>query len=429
MSNSNFPWPQSLWKASAESLAEFPGLNTNLETDILVIGAGYTGLSTAIHASETHSNIVVIDQAQPGWGCSGRNGGQINPQWKPSIDQLQEKYPGNEFRQFIDILDQSADLVFDLVERYNISCQARRTGSLIPGRGAKAHRYLSAWSGYWQQYGADVELLDAAATAHLIGSSHYDYCMLDRRGGSLQPLSYSRGLARACLEKGVQIFGESKATSIKRKGQQWEVAVNGVEISARQLVIGTNGYTDDLWPELKQTLVPVASMLTATKPLPEKIANQILPERQPVAEYAGVPAYYRLDEMNRMVFGWRGTLSGSIGHLNTTHLRQKAIRLFPPLASMDWEYDWAGYVGMTSHQRPMLLNLGDNAYAGLGFNGRGITMATMMGKQLAFALSGQPVNIALKPIEAVYFHSCYPLGVLTRIVTGHLSDAMTSRVQ
>ena len=420
-------WPQSLWKSSAETLSDCPPITHNLESDVLIIGAGYTGLSTALHARENHPDIIVIDQMQPGWGCSGRNGGQINPQWKPSLDQLKQKYTGAAFDQFIKALDQSADLVFDLVSQYQLNCQAQRVGSLIPGRGIKARKYLTQWTKFWQEYGCDVALLDSAESANLIGTEHYDYCMFDRRGGSLQPLSYARGLARACLENNVQIFGDSQATAIERKAQQWLVTVNGVKLSARKLVIATNGYTGNLWPQLKKTIIPVASMLTATTSLPENLACQILPQRQPVAEFAGVPAYYRLDESNRMVFGWRGTPTGSIGNMNTSHLQSKAKKLFPQLNDAKWEYNWAGYVGITSHQRPMLLDLGENAFAGLGFNGRGITMATMMGKQLALALSGEPTAIGVRPIETIKFHSYYPLGVFSRIASGHIADAITRR--
>ena len=422
-------WPLSLWKSSAESLAELPAVNSNLETDLLIIGAGYTGLSTALHASESHQDIIVIDQVQPGWGCSGRNGGQVNPQWKPSLYQLKQKLSPQAFRHFIETLHQTGDLVFDLIDKYRINCQANRGGCLIAGKGSVTRDYLSQWNHFWQEFGADVELLDASATANLIGNSYYDNAMLDRRGGSLQPLSYARGLARACLDNGLQIFGDSLAAGIRKSGEQWIVNANGFEIKARQLVIATNGYTGDLWPQLKKTIIPVASMLTATTPLPDHIAGEILPQRHPVAEYSGVPAYYRLDESNRLVFGWRGTTSGAIGNLNTTHLRQKALKLFPQLSGVDWEYDWAGYVGITSHQLPMLLKLDRNAFAGLGYNGRGITMATMMGKQLALALSEQPTGIELKPVKTVKFHSCYPLGVFTRILTGHIKDVMTKPIQ
>jgi glycine/D-amino acid oxidase-like deaminating enzyme len=421
-------WPASLWKTTAEPLVNMNELPGDIDTDVLIIGAGYTGLSCALHSIDSIKHIVVIDQVQPGWGCSGRNGGQVNPQWKPTLANLRQLYPNGEFNRFVKALDKSASLVFDLIEKYQIECQVRRCGSIIATRGEKGIKYLADWSKFWKAFGADVELLNSDTTRKTIGTNAYDCCMLDRRGGSLQPLSYARGLARACLQQGVTIFGDTRALKIIPNNNAWTVQTSKGSINCERVILGTNGYTDDLWPGLAQSLIPVASMLTATRPLPTKLTNTILPDRQPVAEYAGVPAYYRIDESNRLVFGWRGTLSGGIGSLDTKHLRSKALRLFPSLKGVDWEYDWAGYVGITSHQRPMLIELADNVYAGLGYNGRGITMATMMGKQLSLLLKHQETEVAVRELERVNMHRFYPVGVTARIVAGHVRDSLTKSI-
>jgi len=415
-------WPDSLWRSTAESLRDFPELREDIETDLLIIGAGYTGLSTALHAADDVEHIVIVDQAQPGWGCSGRNGGQVQVQWKPDLAVLKQLYPGSQFDAFIKTLGDAVELVFDLVEQHQIECQAQRTGSIIAGKGDKAIRYLTEWSEFWTQTGAQVSLLDKHASTELIGTSHYDRSMFDRRGGSLQPLAYCRGLARACHEQGVTIHGDSRAVRISQNGKSWRVFTAHGSVQCERLVLATNGYTDHLWPGLAQTIVPVASMLTATSPLPDAVVSTLLPHRQPVAEYAGVPAYYRVDETNRLVFGWRGTVSGEIGSLNTVHLRSRAVRLFPQIAGTEWEYDWAGYVGITSHQRPMLLRLSDNVFAGLGYNGRGVPMATMMGKQLALSVTGQAPTISAESPRTIPLHSFRRLGVSTRIMSGHLRD-------
>tara|TARA_Y100001960_G_scaffold322337_1_gene398624 strand:+ start:766 stop:2043 length:1278 start_codon:yes stop_codon:yes gene_type:complete len=415
-------WPDSLWRSTTGSVQDFPEVRQDIETDLLIIGAGYTGLSTALHAVDHVKEIVIIDQAQPGWGCSGRNGGQIHVQWKPDLATLKQLYPGSQFETFIKTMGAAAQLVFDLVERHQIHCQAQRAGSVIAGKGGKAIRYLTEWSQFWAEAGADVRLLDESATSELIGTAHYDRSMLDSRGGSLQPLAYSRGLARACQERGVAIYGNSRAISIRPNGKAWQVFTSAGSVICRRLVLATNGYTDNLWPGLSRTIVPVASMLTATCPLPETVTSTLLPKRQVVGEYAGVPAYYRVDETNRLVFGWRGTLSGDIGSLNTAHLRSRAERLFPQITGTEWEYDWAGYVGITSHQRPMLLGLSDHVYAGLGYNGRGVPMATMMGKQLALTITGQAAAISAESPRAVPLHPFRRIGVSTRIMFGHLRD-------
>ena len=422
MTRSATVWPDSLWKATAQPFTKLQKLPGNIDTDLLIIGAGYTGLSCALHSINTIKNIVVIDQAQPGWGCSGRNGGQINPQWKPSVAKLKRMFPGNEFSSFIDTVDQSAKLVYTLIDTYQIECQASNSGCILAGKGARSQRYFSKWHRFWKDYGSDVELLNATACERLIGTDAYDVGMLDHRGGSLQPLSYSRGLARACRQRGVTLFGDTAALAVSSAKGGWKIDTSRGTIHCKRLIIGTNGYTDNLWPGLKQSIIPVASMMTATESLPAKVAESILPGRHAVAEYSGVPPYYRIDESNRLVFGWRGTLSGQIGSLNTRHLKAKAINLFPQLADVNWEYDWAGYVGITSHRRPMLLELGSNAYTGLGYNGRGICMATMMGKQLSMLLNRKKTGIEAKRLKPVPAHLFYPIGVTATIMYGHVRD-------
>ena len=421
-SKPNLNWPNSLWRVTADAGLNFGRLEESIETDLLIVGAGYTGLSTALHAIEKTDDVVIIDQAQPGWGCSGRNGGQVHPQWKSELQALKGMYPGDQFNSFIQTLEDAADLVFKLIDEHQIDCQAKRNGSIIAGRGSKAIRYLTQWSQFWAEEGKSVHLLDREKTSEVIGTSRYDLSMCDDRGGSLQPLAYSRGLARACSQHGVSIFGDTCAKNISQTTTGWRVITDAGDIRCKRLVLATNGYTDGLWPGLARTIIPVASMLSATHPLPGHVASTILPGRQVAAEYAGVPAYYRVDEKNRLVFGWRGTLSGKIGGLKTAHLRAKALRLFPQISGTRWEYDWAGYVGVTPHQRPMLLKLSDNVYAGLGYNGRGVPMATMMGKQLALALNNEPTAIAIDAPRTVPLHSFYPVGVYSRIVSGHIFD-------
>lgn len=428
MSDNESKWPDSLWYASAEPLEELPGLKSDLTTDVLIIGAGYTGLSAALHLAESRDGIVVIDAIQPGWGCSGRNGGQINPNWKTSLSKLQKLYRAKQFEQFIETVDQSANLVFDLIERYNIQCEARRAGCLLASKGRKGYRYLKDWTDFWQARGAAVKLLDAQSMTEAVGCDEYDTGFLDFRGGSLQPLSYARGLARACMSEGVSIYGDTKALEVTGSGDRWRVKTASAVIDCNQVIFATNGYTDKLWPGLAQSIVPVASMLIATKPLTVELASRIIPQRYAVAEYSGVPPYYRIDELNRMVFGWRGTLSGSIGSLHTRHLKRKAVQLFPELEKAEWEYDWAGYVAITSHQRPMLLQLADHAFAGLGYNGRGIAMATMMGKQLAKVINNEETSLPLESCRQIPFHRFRQIGITTRIITGHLRDRFTLRL-
>ncbi len=421
-------WPDSLWLATATPLENMPPLKDRIVCNVAVIGAGYTGLSTALHLAESDLKAVVIDKQQPGWGCSGRNGGQVNPNWKVLPRDIQKFYSEDEFDRVIQVVNQTCDLVFDLVDRYEIECEAIRPGYVLGIVGRAGMSFIEKWTEQWQVVGADVERLGKEAIEDLLGTDHYDGGMLDRRGGSVQPLSYARGLARACLKNGVGIYGDSPALSITRNNDGWVISCPEGEVSCRSIVIGTNGYTDRCWPGLEKTIVPVASLITSTTPLPDEVASQIIPNRNAVSESGGVPHYYRLDAENRMVFGGRGTITGKIGALDTRKLRQMAVKLFPALMDAKWEYDWGGYVAMTTHHRPMLLKLEDNVFAGLGYNGRGVAMATMMGKQLAILCKGERPDLTVDAPEKIPFHQFYPAAIASRIIGGHVFDSFTRRI-
>ena len=422
-------FPQSLWQATAAPLEDLPALSEILECEVGIIGAGYTGLSTALHLAESGHQSIVIDKHQPGWGCSGRNGGQVNPNWKVLPQHIRKYYTNDEFDRTIRTVNQTCDVVFDLIERYQIECEAIRPGYVLGVVGKAGMDFVDQWTKQWRVVGANVETLDKTGISSLLGTSHYDGGMLDRRGGSLQPLSYARGLARVCLKTGVKIFGGTPALSINRTQGGWSIKCPEGEIRCRKVVVGTNGYTDRCWPGLETTIVPVASLITSTRPLPDDIAAQILPNRNAVSEAGGVPYYYRLDAANRMIFGGRGTLTGKIGRCNTQGLRRAAVKLFPVLKNAEWEYDWGGYVAMTTHHRPMLLELDKNLFAGLGYNGRGVAMATMMGKQLALLSGGVEPDLTVDEPRRIPLHEFYPAGILFRIVSGHLQDALTRRAQ
>jgi len=421
-------WPESLWFDTAIPLQDQPVLEGLIDTEVAVIGAGYTGLSTALHLAESAVETVVIDKVQPGWGCSGRNGGQINPNWKVLPEDIKKFYTTSGFEQMIGVVNQTCDLVFDLIDRYQIDCQAIKPGYILGIIGRAGMNFVQSWTDQWRVAGADVELLSRDAIATMLGTSHYDGGMLDHRGGSLQPLSYARGLASACLQNGARIYGNSPVLSISASNGGWRIKSAAGEVQCRKLIIGMNGYTDASWAGLAQNIIPVASLISATEPLPEAIARDIIPGRNAVSESGGVPHYYRMDENNRMVFGGRGTVFGHTGNLDTTALRNKAIELYPQLRDVKWEYDWGGYVAMTTHHRPMLLHLADNVYAGLGYNGRGVAMATMMGKQLAMVARGETPELAMEQPKRIPLHGFHNLGIAARVISGHLVDACTSRI-
>ena len=399
--------PASVWTVSAEPAPQTPPLPGDRRADIVVVGAGYTGLSAALHAAERGADVVVLDAAEPGWGASGRNGGQIIPGLKHEPDELEHRYGEATGRRMWQIAGSAADFVFDLVARHKIACHAQRCGWIAAAPHAKALESLRSRTEQWQRRGAPVELLDAARIAELTGTTAYIGGMLDRSAGALQPLAYARGLAQAAQRAGVAIHGGSAVTRLESSGGTWRAVTAGGIVSARTVVLATNAYSDNLWPGLARTVLPVQSYQVATAPLPAEVRRQVLPGGQVVSDLRRILFYFRLDPDGRLLMGGRGPLHDRGDPALFAGLEATARRLFPQIGAPRWEHRWSGRVALTADHLPHLHEPRPGVLSALGYNGRGVAMATVMGRLLADrALGATPDQIGwpVTPIAPIPLH-------------------------
>jgi glycine/D-amino acid oxidase-like deaminating enzyme len=321
----------------------------------------------------------------------------------------------------------TAGLVFDLVRRHDIACDALNTGWIQPAHSSAALATVEARARQWQQRGAEAELLDRQQVASLIGSQAYRGGWIDRRGGSVQPLSYARGLASIAARLGAGIFARSGVRRLQRDGGTWLLETEAGEVRAEQVVIATNGYTGELWPRLRQTVVPAYSLLVATKPLSENLRGSILPGGQPASDTLRLLRYYRMDAHGRFVLGARSPMREQPRASDASDHRAAVIKLFPQLEGVPFEFMWSGRVAMTADHLPHLHELAPGLHAGLGYNGRGVGMATMMGRLLAERLKGVPaeaIDFPTVPLRPLPFHGWNRFAI--RLLTQYyrLRDAM-----
>jgi len=417
------PFPDSLWAATATPAPEFSALTEQVEADVAIVGGGFTGLSSALHLREFGREVCVLEANAPGWGASGRNGGQVNPGSKVLPAELERRYGKAEADSICHTWNEATSLVFELIERHQIDCDAVHTGYIQGAVGRRGLKYVQDWHDQWGALGAPVEMLSKAEVCGQVGTEYYDAGILDLRGGNVQPLSYCRGLARAADKAGARIFSASPVVSIAADGGDWRVSTPGGSVKARHLILATNGYTDHVWPKLKANVVPVKSIIVATTPLGDNTAATMLREKRHVSETLRVQAYYRLDRDNRLVFGGRGDTFGEAERFDGEHLRMQARTMFPQLGSApDWEFCWGGYVAMTADYTPKLLALAPNVFAGLGYNGRGVAMSTLMGKHLAACVCGERTAMPVTESAPMFMHRFYKLGVAARVAYGRLLD-------
>ncbi|MDE2304364.1 MAG: FAD-binding oxidoreductase [Gammaproteobacteria bacterium] len=414
-----------LYRETAVAAPETPPLEGERRCDVLVVGAGLTGLSTAWHLVERGAAVTVLDAEAPGFGASGRNGGQVNPGLKCDPDEVERHFGPERGRRMNAFAGEAPGYVFSLIERLGLRCEARRNGTV---RAAVHPRQLEAvrrTAEQWIARGAPVEYLDREAVAAVTGCERYAGAMLDRRGGDLNPLSLAREIARVALGAGAAVHGDSRVLSLEPAGGgAWRARAARGSVTAKSVVLATNGYTDALAPDLRRSIVPLFGSVAATAPLDEAIAARILPGRNVLYETGRVTVYYRLDRANRLVIGGRGPMREIADAAAIPQIREYARRLWPALSRVAWTHGWGGRLAMTPDHYPHLHELAPGLIAFLGYNGRGVALATAMGAELARRALDPRADLAM-PVtnpKSIPLHPLWPLAVKAAIWHGRVSD-------
>jgi len=414
--------PTSLWTATKKESVSTVPVNESVECDVAVIGGGITGLVTAIHLQQAGFAVTVLEAGEIGWGGSGRNGGHFNPGWKVDPKEIIARHGRQQGERIVAMADKTCDLVAEMVNQYQIDCDMVRDGYVQAAVGSRDTLVIKETARQWSDRGAPVQFLDKQRIQDLLGTDYYTGGQLDLRGGKLQPLSYVCGLARAAMASGAAVHEHSAATHVNRGKNDWVVTTAGGSVTAKHLIVATNAYTDRLWPKLRKVLVPVSSFITATEILPQDLIHQILPGHTTVSESRRIPVYFMTSGDDRLVIGSRGYILNTAESGDTHHIRKLAIAIFPQLADIEWAFDWGGRVAITIDREPKVFKLGTNAYAGLAYNGRGVPMATMMGKQLADLISGEDISMPLNAIKPIPLHMFSPLGVSIHVIFSRIMD-------
>lgn len=419
--------PNSLWAATAKPGPATPALAEDKQVDVAVVGAGYTGLVTALHLAAGGAQVCVLDAGEPGWGASGRNGGQVIPGLKYDPDEMRKLFGGERAERLIDVAGGAADEVFELIERYAIDCDATRKGWIQPAASPAALRTIERRAEQWRRRGVAVELLDKADVARRIGSPHYLGAWVDPRAGSLQPLSYARGLARAAFGEGAEIHGHSRVTSLVREGTGWSLATaQGFRVRAERVVLATNGYTDALWPGLRQTVIAANSFIVATRPLPEDLRRSVLPGGEVCSDARRLLLYFKQDAQGRVLLGGRGPFAEPRQAGDWTHLQRSFAGLFPRLAEVPFEYRWSGRVALTQDFLPHIHEPAPGLSVLLGYNGRGVAMSTTLGRHLARYILGTSDGFPfpVTGIRPIPFHGLQRFYLAAGIAWYRLLDAL-----
>jgi glycine/D-amino acid oxidase-like deaminating enzyme len=408
MDTTNVRWPDSLWAAVTPQGPDLPELIGTEQADVIVIGAGFTGLSTALHLREAGVDVAIVEAAEPGWGASGRNNGQVIPTLsRPDPEDIIAKH-GAVGERFVAMLRDSASTLFDVMQKYKIEAEQEQAGWVqpvhSPGRIRIAERRVKQWS----KFGAPVELLSREQVTDMTGSDAWYGGFWNKTGGHVNPLALARGLARAALGLGARVYARSPAISFERRNDKWIVKTEKGEISGRALVMATNAYSGEfsksLVPEIATEVMPVLSWQMSTQPLSDNVRKTIIPGRQAMSDTHGELYFARYDARNRLITGGAVLGPGNKVERIKARVTERLQRLWPQIGEVSFDHVWNGYVGMTADFLPRIHRLGPNAYGWTGCNGRAVALTIPLGRELSRAVQGVPESeLALPFTEPVTY--------------------------
>ncbi|NLR97844.1 FAD-binding oxidoreductase [Rhizobium sp. P38BS-XIX] len=424
------PTNPTLWTLTAGPGPELSGRLPS-RSDIVVIGGGFTGLTTALHLARAGKSVIVLEAGKLGAGASGMNAGFVVPNFaKADPAAVRQKLPRDKADALLSLVGTGADEVFATITDENISCDAEQVGWLQPAYGEDMARILRQRARDWAELGRPVEFLESNAIRSETGMEIYSGGLIDHSGGAIHPLKYLYGLAGAVLRHGGTIHENSAVESVMRDGSVWRVGLAGHQVETDSVILATNAFTDGIAARMGRTGVPLKVYQVATKPIDAATIERIAPHRRPVGDTRSNLFTYRLDRDNRLISGGMAINPiGAFDRIGRAVVERLASELRLP-SHPDVEIVWTGTAIMTPDFLPRLYRFGDGFLGGIGCNGRGIAMTAQLGRilaRLALGETAESLPIPLQPSRPLPFHRFTPLVASLALAHARFEDWRTGR--
>ena len=382
----------SYWLDTAKPAGDFRRRELPAWADVVVVGAGLTGLSTALHVARQGASVALLEANTVGWGASGRNGGMATPGLAIGFPTAVRRYGAQRAAAMFRAYNDAIDTVEELVTSEGIDCSFERTGRLsLACKPAHYAAFERAAAEMHSLAGQDVQLVPAARLSEEIGSRHYHGALVDPLGAAVHVGQLTAGLAGAAAGHGVSIHEQCRVMElVRRDDRTHDVRTDMGTIRAGQVVVATSGYTGSVTPWLRRRIVPIGSFIVVTEPLDPAVVDELLPHRRVASDSNHLLYYFRITPDNRLLFGGRArfAMSNRDSDLKSGRiLRRGMVKVFPQLADTRIDYCWGGLVDMTLDQ---MVHAGerDGVFYSVGYSGHGVQMATHMGKVMAQMLGG-----------------------------------------
>jgi glycine/D-amino acid oxidase-like deaminating enzyme len=376
------------WEAAPRPT--LPRIAPPARADVVIVGSGYTGLSAALPIARAGRSTVVLDAEDAGWGCSTRNGGQVSTSLKPGFYDLAPIH--GEERAFAMVKEGHNALAFidALIREERIECHWERVGRFTGAHNRTQYEALGRKIAK-QRKGLEVEahLVPRAEQHREIGTDAYFGGIVYPAHGALDPAKYHQGLLDRAIAAGAAVIPHCPVQAIARDGAGFTVSTPKGHVSARDVIVATNGYTAPVSPELRRRVIPIGSYIIATEPLDPALTARLMPKARVNSDTRRIVVYYRLSpDRRRVIFGGRVALMETDPRVTAPRLHAEMTAIFPELASARITHSWAGFVAYTFDTMPHLGKGRDGVHYAMGYCGSGVSLATYFGTRIGQQVLG-----------------------------------------
>jgi glycine/D-amino acid oxidase-like deaminating enzyme len=382
--------------------------------DVVVIGAGFTGLAAARILAKKGVKVAVLEAESIGWGASSRNGGMVLTGMKLGVNKLISMYGRERTQKMYAASLTSIDCVEQLVRDEKIDCDFSRCGHLeVACKQEHFDDYMRQVEVVAREFDHTLKIVPKSELRAEIGSEIYYGGMVDEISVGVNPARYVAGLGAAAMRAGSAVFEQTRVQKIEREGrrgvQGWKVSTSRGALWARDVFVGTSGYTSGTTPGLQKKIIPIGSYIITTEVLPGALARELSPRNRMIYDSKNYIYYYRLTPDNRLLFGGRAAFfpeSGDSIRKSAEILRQGMIEVYPQLRSTKVEFVWGGTLDFAFDIMPHAGEM-DGMYYALGFAGHGVAMATYQGQLMGLRIAGEKPD---NPFDGIPFPGA-PLGL------------------
>ncbi|ATN35984.1 hypothetical protein ACO34A_19445 [Rhizobium sp. ACO-34A] len=383
-----------VWKRTLkEPVISYPALQGEETADLVVVGAGYCGLNTALHAALNGLKVILLEAGIVGNGASGRNGGYNVPHFPGAVtpSAVEAAIGKRKGQALAELVSSGAEKAFRQIDDHAIACSAEQNGWVQPAHSETSLQKVKKVHDEWKALGVNVQWLDKGAVGDLLGARGYIGGWLNPTGGTVNPYGLAIGLGRAASNAGVRILENSPVDTITEGAGGVTVKCGAGRVRARTVIVATNAYTGNSFPGIQKSVIPVFLYHASTRPLSAETQASMIRTRLCFTDLRKSGGFGRLDPEGRFVAGGAVFAFGNRKAYGLKHARERMQLLFPQVSEKEAEIEdyWEGYCAITDTYLPHMVRVSPNVFGVVGFSTRGVNLAQNLGRVVGEFAAGK----------------------------------------